>query len=63
MICWDIFISMKLLKTIHRIVEESQKALDEAAEKGVNEKELERLEKNLERSRKLMKLYDNVKKG
>jgi len=30
---------MKLLKTIEKLVEESQKAYDIAAEKGVSEKE------------------------
>lgn len=53
---------MKLIKTIQNLVEESQRAYDIASEKGVNEKELDRLEKNLERSKKLMKLYDKMSK-
>jgi len=51
---------MKLIKTIQKLVEESQKAYDAAADKGVSEKELERLEKNLRETRRLMKLYGEV---
>jgi hypothetical protein len=54
---------MKLLKTISKLVVESQRAYDEACEKGVSEKELDRLEKNLRETRRLMKLYDNVGKS
>lgn len=53
---------MKLIKTISKLVVEAQKAYDQACEKGVNEKELDRLEKNLQESIRLMKLYDNVSK-
>lgn len=53
---------MKLLKTITRLIQESKLRLDEAAEKGVNEKELERLEKNYEQSLKLFKVYKKIKK-
>jgi hypothetical protein len=53
---------MKLLKTISKLVTESQRAYDEACDKGVSEKELDRLEKNLMETRRLMKLYDNVGK-
>lgn len=51
---------MKLLKTISKMVLESQKALDYASEKGVPEKELERLEKNYKESLKLLRLYEQV---
>lgn len=54
---------MKLIKTIHRLIEESQKEYDLASEKGVNEKELDRLEKNLQETRRLMKLYGEVGKN
>ena len=54
---------MKLLKTIEKLVEESQKAYDIAAEKGVSEKELDRLEKNLMETRRLMKLYGEIGKN
>ena len=53
---------MKLLKTIQKLVEDSQKAYDAAADKGVSEKELDRLEKNLRETRRLMKLYGDVGK-
>lgn len=53
---------MKLIKTIYKLVEESQKSYEEAAEKGVSEKELDRLEKNLQETRRLMKLYDQIGK-
>lgn len=53
---------MKLLKTISKLVVESQSALDKASEQGVPEKELKRLEKNYEESLKLLKLYNSVKK-
>lgn len=52
---------MKLLKTISKLVVESKRALDEASEKGVSEKELDRLEKNYKESLKLMKLYGTLK--
>lgn len=54
---------MKLIKTIQKLVEESQKAYDAAAEKGVSEKELDRLEKNLRETRRLMKLYGDIGKN
>jgi len=51
---------MKLLKTITRVVLESQESYELACEKGVNEKELERLEKNYTESLKLMRLYEGL---
>ena len=53
---------MKLLKTITKLVIESQMALDHANEKAVSEKELERLEKNYESSLRLLKLYKKINK-
>jgi hypothetical protein len=53
---------MKLLKTISKLVVESHKAFEEAAERGVSEKELDRLEKNYKESLKLMRLYGNLGK-
>ena len=61
MASFTIFIIMKLLKTISKLVVESKRALDEASEKGVSEKELDRLEKNYKESLKLMKLYGTLK--
>jgi hypothetical protein len=53
---------MKLIKTISKLVSESKEAYELACEKGVNEKELERLEKNYNESLKLMKLYESMGK-
>lgn len=53
---------MKLIKTISKLVVEAQKAYELACEKGVSEKELDRLEKNLQESIRLMKLYDKMSK-
>lgn len=52
---------MKLLKTISKLIVESQQRYEEACDKGVPEKELERLEKNYKESLKLMKLYNSKK--
>ena len=51
---------MKLIKTIDNLVKEAQEAFDKASEIGVSEKELDKLEKNLEQTIKLMKIYKNV---
>ena len=53
---------MKLIKTISKLVVEAQKAYEQACDKGVSEKELDRLEKNLQESIRLMKLYDKMSK-
>ncbi len=53
---------MKLLSTINNLIEDSKKRLDEAADKGVPEKELDRLEKNYVASLKLMSLYKKMNK-
>ncbi len=53
---------MKLLNTITKMILESKKALDDASEKGVSEKELDRLEKNYQESLKLMKIHKNLLK-
>ena len=50
---------MKLLKTVTKLVTESQRVYDEACERGVSEKELDRLEKNLRESIRLMKLINS----
>ncbi len=41
---------------------ESKEAYDLACEKGVSEKELDRLEKNYSESLKLMRLYESMGK-
>ena len=54
---------MKLIRTISNLVTESKRIYEEACEKGVNEKELDRLEKNLMETRRLMKLYGEIGKN
>lgn len=54
---------MKLLKTISKLVTESQKQYEEACDRGVPEKELEKLEKHYRESLKLMRLYEDTKKN
>lgn len=49
---------MKLLKTVSRLVEESKSKYEEACDKGVPEKELDKLEKNYRESLRLMKLIN-----
>lgn len=49
---------MKLLKTVSKLVMESKQRYDEACEKGVPEKELDRLEKNYRESLRLMKIIN-----
>lgn len=53
---------MKLIRTISNLVTESKRIYEDACEKGVNEKELDRLEKNYKESLKLMRLYGNLSK-
>ena len=59
---WVIFISMKLINTISNIVTEAKEAYELACDKGVSEKELERLEKNYYESLKLLRIYENINK-
>jgi len=51
---------MKLLKTISNLVQEAKEAYELACEKGVEEKELIRLEKNYKESLKLFSLYESL---
>lgn len=53
---------MKLIRTISNLVTESKKIYEEACEKGVNEKELDRLEKNYNESLKLLRVYEGLNK-
>ena len=57
-----IFINMKLISTISNIVTEAKERYELACDKGVSEKELERLEKNYYESLKLMRIYENLGK-
>ena len=53
---------MKLIRTISNLVTESKRIYEEACEKGVNEKELGRLEKNYNESLKLLRIYEGLNK-
>jgi lipoate synthase len=52
---------MKLIKTIEKIIKEAEEAYNIALDSVVNEKELERLEKNYNDSLKLMKTFNQIK--
>lgn len=54
---------MKLIRTISNLVTESKIIYEEACEKGVNEKELDRLEKNYNESLKLLRIYEGLGKS
>jgi len=49
---------MKLLKTVSKLVEESKLRYEEACDKGVSEKEIDKLEKNYRESLRLMRLIN-----
>ena len=53
---------MKLIKTIEKIIKEAEEAYNIALDSVVNEKELERLEKNYKDSLKLMKTFHQINK-
>jgi hypothetical protein len=53
---------MKLIKTIEKIIKEAEEAYNTALDSTVDEKELERLEKNYRDSLKLMKTFSQIKK-
>ncbi len=53
---------MKLLKTIENLIKESEDAYNKALESVVDEKELDRLEKNYKDSLKLMKTFHLINK-
>jgi len=61
-ICLDIYTVMKLLKTIEKLIKESEDAYNKALELPVSEQELDRLEKNYKDSLKLMKTYRQINK-
>ena len=62
MVDWLIFINMKLINTISNVVTEAKEAYELACDKGVPEKELDRLEKNYYESLKLLRIYENLGK-
>ena len=53
---------MKLIDTISNVVTEAKEAYELACDKGVSEKELDRLEKNYYESLKLLRIYENLGK-
>lgn len=53
---------MKLIKTIEKLIKESEEAYNKALDLPMSEKELERLEKNYKDSLKLMKTYRQINK-
>jgi len=57
MVSWTIFISMKLINTISNVVTEAKEAYELACDKGVPEKELDRLEKKLLR---ILKTFEDI---
>ena len=62
MVRWLIFIDMKLIDTISNVVTEAKNVYEMACDKGVPEKELDRLEKNYYESLKLLRIYENLGK-
>ena len=54
---------MKLLKTIEKLIRESEEAYNNALEFSLDEKEIDRLEKNYKDSLKLMKTYYSINKN
>jgi hypothetical protein len=53
---------MKLLKTIERMIKESEEAYNRAVESFADEKTLSKLEKQYEESLSLMEMYERMKK-
>jgi hypothetical protein len=58
---FKIFISMKLIKTIERLITEAEDLYFEASQKPINQKELTKLEKNLINSQDLLKRFNKLK--
>jgi len=58
----NIYMCMKLLKTIEKLIRESEEAYNKALEYSLDEKEIDRLEKNYKDSLKLMKTYHSINK-
>ena len=56
----NIYMCMKLLKTIEKLIRESEEAYNKALECSLDEKEIDRLEKNYKDSLKLMKTYNLI---
>jgi lipoate synthase len=53
---------MKLIKTIEKIIKEAEEVYNQALDSVVDEKELDRLEKNYRDSLKLIRAFNQIKK-
>lgn len=58
-----IFISVRLLKTIEKLIQESEKQYLDACEGGVPLEELDKLEENYRKSLKLMDMLETKRKS
>jgi hypothetical protein len=58
---YGIFIGMKLIKTIEKLISEAEDLYFEASQKPINQKELTKLEKNLINSQDLLKRFNKLK--
>jgi hypothetical protein len=59
----NIFIGMRLLKTIEKIIQEAEEQYNSSVEKGLPLDEVDRLEENYRKSLKLMDMLETKKKG
>jgi len=59
----NIFIGMRLLKTIEKIIQEAEEQYNSSIEKGLPLDEVDRLEENYRKSLKLMDMLETKKKG
>ena len=58
----NIFIGMRLLKTIEKIIQEAEEQYNSSIDKGLPLNEVDRLEENYRKSLKLMDMLETKKK-
>jgi hypothetical protein len=58
----NIFIGVRLLKTIEKIIQEAEVQYNSSVEKGLPLEEVDRLEENYRKSLKLMDMLETKKK-
>lgn len=58
----NIFIGMRLLKTIEKIIQEAEEQYNSSIDKGLPLNEVDRLEENYRKSLKLMDMLEAKKK-
>jgi len=58
----NIFIGMRLLKTIEKIIQEAEEQYNSSVDKGLSLDELDRLEENYRKSLKLMDMLETKNK-